>query len=158
MRFGQRPRLSIRSDNQLSCCVTAALTLTGAGIFNLLCIDYALRPRLSSRLTLGGRAFPRKPYPYGEMDFNHFYRYSCPDSHFQPLHGHLPFPLQCCWNAFLPLLINQKSTTSVYILSPDHFRCKLSRWVSYYALFKWWLPLSQHPHCLGKFTSFSTEM
>jgi hypothetical protein len=32
-----------------------ALTLDGAGIFNLLCIDYALRPHLSSRLTLGGR-------------------------------------------------------------------------------------------------------
>ena len=28
---------------------------------NLLCIDYALRPRLSSRLTLGGLALPRNP-------------------------------------------------------------------------------------------------
>ena len=27
----------------------------------LLCIDYALRPRLSSRLTLGGLALPRNP-------------------------------------------------------------------------------------------------
>ena len=26
-----------------------------------LCIDYASRPRLSSRLTLGGRTYPRKP-------------------------------------------------------------------------------------------------
>ena len=26
-----------------------------------MCIDYALRPRLSSRLTLGGRTCPRKP-------------------------------------------------------------------------------------------------
>ena len=32
---------------------------------NQLCIDYALRPRLSSRLTLGGLAFPRKPWIYG---------------------------------------------------------------------------------------------
>ena len=32
---------------------------------NLLCIDYALRPRLSSRLTLGGLAFPRNPWAYG---------------------------------------------------------------------------------------------
>ena len=32
---------------------------------NLLCIDYAFRPRLSSRLTLGGLAFPRKPWAYG---------------------------------------------------------------------------------------------
>ena len=29
--------------------------------FNRMCIDYAFRPRLSSRLTLGGRTFPRKP-------------------------------------------------------------------------------------------------
>ena len=29
--------------------------------FNQLSIAYALRPRLRSRLTLGGRAFPRKP-------------------------------------------------------------------------------------------------
>ena len=28
---------------------------------NLLAIDYASQPRLRSRLTLGGRAFPRKP-------------------------------------------------------------------------------------------------
>ena len=32
---------------------------------NQLCIDYASRPRLSSRLTLGGLAFPRKPWAYG---------------------------------------------------------------------------------------------
>ena len=31
----------------------------------LLCIDYAFRPRLSSRLTLGGLALPRKPWVYG---------------------------------------------------------------------------------------------
>jgi hypothetical protein len=31
----------------------------------LLCIDYASRPRLSSRLTLGGLALPRKPWTYG---------------------------------------------------------------------------------------------
>ena len=29
--------------------------------FYRMCIDYALRPRLSSRLTLGGRTFPKKP-------------------------------------------------------------------------------------------------
>jgi hypothetical protein len=32
---------------------------------NRLCIDYALRPRLSSRLTLGGLAFPRNPWASG---------------------------------------------------------------------------------------------
>jgi len=32
---------------------------------NRLCIDYALRPRLSSRLTLGGLALPRNPWTFG---------------------------------------------------------------------------------------------
>jgi hypothetical protein len=38
---------------------------------------------------------------------------------------------------------------SVFCLSPDHFRRPVSRRVSYYALFKWWLLLSQHPRCPG---------
>ena len=32
---------------------------------NRLCIDYACRPRLSSRLTLGGLSFPRNPWTSG---------------------------------------------------------------------------------------------
>ena len=35
---------------------------------NQLSIDYASRPRLRSRLTLGGRAFPRKPWTFGGGD------------------------------------------------------------------------------------------
>ena len=35
---------------------------------NRLCIDYAFRPRLSSRLPLGGRAFPRNPWAFGGGD------------------------------------------------------------------------------------------
>ena len=35
---------------------------------NLLSIDYAFRPRLRSRLTLGGRAFPRNPWTFGGRD------------------------------------------------------------------------------------------
>ena len=57
-----------------------------------------------------------------------------------------PTPLACA-----------RSHTFGMPLSPDHFRREFARWVSCYALFKWWLPLSQHPHCLGKLTSFSTE-
>ena len=37
-------------------------------ILNQLSIAYAFRPRLRSRLTLGGRAFPRKPQVYGGQD------------------------------------------------------------------------------------------
>ncbi len=36
--------------------------------FNRMCIGYAFRPRLSSRLTLGGRTFPRKPETFGHYD------------------------------------------------------------------------------------------
>ena len=62
------------------------LTTAGAGILNLLSIVYALRPRLRSRLTLGGRTFPRKPWVYGGQEFNLAYRYSCLHSHFLTLH------------------------------------------------------------------------
>ena len=47
----------------------------------MMCIDYSLRPHLSSRLTLGGRTWPRKPWVYGEQDSHLFYRYSCLHSH-----------------------------------------------------------------------------
>ena len=94
---------------------------------NQLCIDYSLRPHLSSRLTLGGRTFPRKPYPYGEQDFNLFYRYSCLHSHFLTVQGRLPLPLRSVRNAFLPNSIATESMTSVRTLSPDHFRRRSTR-------------------------------
>ena len=62
----------------------------GTGILNQLCISYTLRSHLSSRLTLGGRTFPRKPWAYGDMVFHHVYRYLCLHSHFHSLH--LTFP------------------------------------------------------------------
>jgi hypothetical protein len=40
-------------------------------------------------------------------------------------------------------------------LSPVNFRRENARLVSCYALFKWWLLLSQHPSCLSIFTSFN---
>src|SRR5204863_8818606 len=43
-------------------------------------------------------------------------------------------------------------------LIPDHLRRCCARPVSYYALFKWWLLLSQHPGCLSTTTSFRTEL
>lgn len=48
------------------------------------------------------------------------------------------------------------ATASVLCLSPGNFRRRGARPVSYYALFKWWLLLSQHPGCLCNCTSFST--
>lgn len=43
------------------------------------------------------------------------------------------------------------------MLIPDHYRRHIPRPVSCYALFKWWLLLSQHPGCLSNVTSFRTE-
>ena len=60
----------------------SSLNVGGAGILNQLDIAYALRPRLSSRLTLGGRTFPRKPWIYGGQELNLSYRYSCLHPHF----------------------------------------------------------------------------
>src|SRR5438552_15397640 len=68
----------------------AVLIPSGEGIFNLLCIRYALRPRVSSRLTLGGRTWTRKPWVYGDQDSHLVYRYSCLHSHYSALHR--PFP------------------------------------------------------------------
>ena len=56
-RFVTRTRLGIRLPCYLSIHVIITLTLPVQNI-KLLCIDYALRPRLSSRLTLGGRTWP----------------------------------------------------------------------------------------------------
>ena len=57
-------------------------------------------------------------------------------------------------NAPLPTLAG--SAASVLCFSPGHFRRRTSRLVSYYALFKGWLLLSQPPSCLDISTSFST--
>ncbi len=49
-------------------------------------IDYAFRPYLRSRLTLGGITFPRKPWVFGEQDSHLFNRYSSPHIHLLVLH------------------------------------------------------------------------
>ena len=42
------------------------------------------------------------------------------------------------------------------MLSPVNYRRRTPRLVSYYALFKWWLLLSQHPSCHRRPTSLPT--
>ncbi len=43
------------------------------------------------------------------------------------------------------------------MLTPGHYGREIARPVSCYALFKWWLLLSQHPGCHCNFTSLVTE-
>src|SRR5207237_1970935 len=59
-------------------------------------------------------------------------------------------------DALLPLGVSQARRFGI-TLSPVHYRRRTPRPVSYYALFKWWLLLSQHPGCHGSPTSFRTE-
>ena len=84
----QRPPLSI--GGPLSLLNSHWLKPRWCWNINQLSIIYALRPRLRSRLTLGGRTFPRKPWVYGVPDFNRDYRYSCLHSHFWTLQFQLP--------------------------------------------------------------------
>ena len=79
-----------------------SLTKAGAGILNQLSIAYAFRPRLRSRLTLGGRTFPRKPWVYGGQELNLSYRYSCLHSHLLALHSCLRSCFDAANNAPLP--------------------------------------------------------
>ena len=87
--------------------------------FNLLSIAYASPPRLRSRLTLSRRSLLRNPRAFGGKD-----------------------------SVRSPTQILLSAIASVPCLSPGHFRRSVSRPVSYYALFEWWLLLSQHPGCL----------
>ena len=70
-------------------------------------------------------------------------------------------PLLTIWlpracNAPLPLNSKVESAASVVCLAPVHFRRRVTRLVSCYALFEGWLLLSQPPSCLCIPTSFST--
>ena len=66
----------------------------------------------------------------------------------------LPVRLRRAWYAPLPRILSYAAAASVLYLSPGYFRRRDSRPVSYYALFKWWLLLSQHPGCFRSPTSF----
>ncbi len=65
-------------------------------------IDYALRPRLRGRLTLGRLPLPRKPQASGGRVFHPSFRYSC----LHPLFRYLQQPFQTTFigtrNAPLP--------------------------------------------------------
>ena len=108
---------------------SVSLTIAGAGILNLLSIDYASRPRLRSRLTLGGRTFPRKPWFYGGREFNPAYRYSCLHPHLLALHLAFPHgfnaPTMLSYHA---CPANRSCIQSFGIpLIANHFRRKIAR-------------------------------
>ncbi len=86
----------------------------GYGNINPLSIDYACRPRLRTRLTLGGTAWPRNPWSTGAADSHRGYRYSCLHSHSRALHPWLTPRLHRTRDAPLPSRtpgrLNQQAT------------------------------------------------
>ena len=91
------------------------------------------------------------------QDFHLHYRYSYRHSHLHTLHHFSRYGFDAEYNALLPLVLLRARCFGI-LLIPDHLRRYCSRPVSYYALFKWWLLLSQHPGCLRTITSYRTKL
>ena len=123
------------------------------GNINPKSIVYASRPRLRHRLTPGGRTCPGKPWDSGDRDSHPVFRYSCPHNHLHAVHRRFRARLRPGMQRSSTI---SRSANSAHGLTPDHFRRGISRPVSCYALFKWWLPLSQHPGCQRNPTSLVT--
>ena len=79
-------RLDKRTFGYLAQLIRYLARIHGYGNINPLSIDYACRPRLRSRLTLGGLAWPRNPWSFGGQGSHLPYRYSCLHSHSHRLH------------------------------------------------------------------------
>ena len=79
------------------------------GNMNPFPIDYAFRPRLRDRLTLGRQPLPRKPRVFGGQVSHLSFRYSCLHSLFRPL--------QHALSAHLRRSTECSSTPNTYVLS-----------------------------------------
>ena len=151
--------------NQQSACLTYSvlpivISLGGTGIFNLFPIAYAFLPELRDRLTQGRRALPWKPWVFGEGDSHPFYRVLMPCI-ITSMRSSAPYGTPSALHTTLSYRSDSAAASSEPVISalcfsPVYFRRKVSRLVSCYALFKWWLPLSQHPNCFRNFTSLHT--
>ena len=101
----------------------------------LLSIIYAFRPQLRSRLTLGGRTFPRKPQTFdGEVSRLSLATYAGILSSIQSTAASATASARIhCSSTNTIISYSQASVTG---FSPDNFRRIITRPVSYYALFK----------------------
>ena len=86
---------------------------------NLLAIGYAFRPRLRSRLTLGGLTFPRKPCAFGGRASHPSCRYSFRHTHLPALHRSFRSSFTAAGNALLPSIT--RSATAARRLVPVIF-------------------------------------
>ena len=148
---------NFQSPACLPSCVTPSLNQS-LPVLEYLPVVHLLRslPRIRSRLTLGRRSLPRNPYAFGGKDSHLSFRYSYQHSHFPQVHHSLQSGFNPVGTLPYPMYLKYIATASVPYFSPANLRRRVSRPVSYYALFKWWLLLSQHPGCFRDPTSFST--
>ena len=120
-----------------------------------LSIIYSVRSRLRSRLTLGGRTFPRKPWIFGGGDSHstlatHTGILSC-------MRSTTPFGVASAHIRRSPT-VTQKCNPSLRckVLAPCIFGApSLDQWAITHSLNEWLL-LSQHPGCFSNKTSFYT--
>ena len=91
------------------------------------------------------------------QDFHLHYRYSCRHSHSHTLQHSSRYAFDAVCDALLPSALLHSRCFGIQLI-PDHLRRHSARPVSYYALFKWWLLLSQHPGCLSRMTSSRTKL
>jgi hypothetical protein len=126
----------------------------GYGNINPLSIDYACRPRLRSRLTLGGLAWPRNPWSFGGQGSHLPYRYSCLHSHSHTLHRSITRRLHRMQDAPLPNEQLLVAAASAVCLSPatlsahNHLTSELLRTLSRVAASKPTSWLSSRLHIL----------
>ena len=115
--------------------VSLSLNLRWLRNLNRMCIDYAFRPRLSSRLTRSGRTFLLKPLSFGHYD-SHIIL-STHSGILTPMQSTAAFATTSPRIRRSPTNIPEVySQASVYSLAPLNFRRKITRPVSYYALFE----------------------
>ncbi len=91
------------------------------------------------------------------QDFHLHYRYSYRHSRLHALQSSSRLAFDAACNALLPISLRKSRSFGIPLI-PDHLRRYWARPVSYYALFKWWLLLSQHPGCLSTITSSRTKL
>ena len=104
-------------------------------ILNRMCIDYASRPRLSSRLTRSGRTFLLKPEAFGHYD-SHIIL-ATHSGILTPMQSTAAFATTSPRIRRSPTNIPEVySQASVYDLAPLNLRRRVTRPVSYYALFE----------------------
>src|SRR5271168_1411947 len=144
---GIRRKLSIRDS--------ARTAVHGYGNINPLSIDYACRPRLRSRLTLGGLACPRNPWSIGgRASHSPFATHACILTHAASTAGSLRRFTRCMTLSY-PSTQSVNAAASAACLSPvtlsarNHLTSELLRTLSRVAASKPTSWLSQQLHILS---------